>query len=102
MIGYFNILSGEYTSPSNAFCPSGVTKTAVNIHFTNRTSGEVNFPTGNFINTLFHPFCRRTSKGGRTTQFSLPKVISLLLVRWVAVHTGGNTSCSFIQMRLSL
>ena len=40
MIGYFNILSGEYTSPSNAFCPSGVTKTVVNIHFTNRTSGD--------------------------------------------------------------
>ena len=68
-------------SPSTAFCPSRVTKTVVNIHFTSRTSGLTNFPTGNFKSTLFQPFCRCTSKGGRATQFSLPKAISLLLVR---------------------
>ena len=77
---------------SRASVPSGVTKIAVNIHFTNRTSGEVKVPIGSFSNSLFQPFCKVVVMGGREELFSLVKGISLLRTEWLPCHKGGSIS----------
>ena len=84
---------------SISFFPSGDTKTALNIHFTNLTSGILNFPTGNLRKSLFHPFCKVTCIGRREAAFSFINGISFDRSLWVFFQTGGSSSLLFCMVR---
>ena len=84
-------LSGEYIMPSKALCPSASVITKVNCHLSRLVPPVLTC--GNFINTLFQPFCRCTAVGRRAVRFSLvsPRVVlSIGMVQSVCCHSGAG------------